>query len=71
MADYEILSGMKTLTADELMDCYQAAFDRLEQHDKDNLLDCIDQLLPIKNMGVVSAWELLSKLGIVLMDRRV
>jgi hypothetical protein len=66
MTDHEILSGMKTLTADELMGCYQAAFDKLDEADKENVLVCVDKLLPIKNMGIVSAWELIAKLGILL-----
>lgn len=68
MTDQEILSGMKTLTADELMDCYQAAFDQLDEADKECVLACVDKLLPMKNMGIMSAWELVAKLGIRLLE---
>lgn len=65
MTNHEILSWMKTLSADELMGCYQAAFDQLDEADQENLLRFLDQLLTIKNMGIVSAWELIAKLGIL------
>ncbi|MEN6623825.1 MAG: hypothetical protein ABFD50_20030 [Smithella sp.] len=70
MTDHEILSGMKTLTADELMGCYQAAFDQLDEADKGRVLACVDKLLPIKNMGIVSAWELIAKMGILFQKQR-
>jgi len=70
MTDQEILSGMKTLNADELMGCYQAAFDDLPKSDQENVLACVDKLLPIKNMGIVSAWELIAKMGILFQKQR-
>lgn len=71
MTDREILSGMKALTVDEVMDCYQTAFDQLSKAEQDNVLACVDKLLTIKNMGIVSAWELLSKLGMFLIGREI
>jgi hypothetical protein len=52
------------------MSCYQAAYDKLTQEDQDTVIACVDRLMRIKNMGIASAWELLSKLGIFLTKNR-
>jgi len=51
------------LSTDELMSCYQAAFDQLTPEDKENLLSCVKRFMTIKNMGIASAWELDVKIG--------
>jgi len=59
------------LSTDELMSCYQAAFDQLTPEDKENLLSCVKRFMTIKNMGIASAWELASKLGIFFLDKKI
>jgi len=58
------------LSTDELMSCYQAAYDKLTQEDQDTVIACVDRLMRIKNMGIASAWELTSKLGIYLANNK-
>jgi len=59
------------LSTDELMSCYQAAYDKLDPEDQENLLSCVKKFMTIKNLGIASAWELASKLGIFLISNRV
>ncbi len=58
------------LSTDELMSCYQAAYDKLTPEDQDTVIACVDRLMKIKNMGIASAWELTSKLGIFLISNK-
>jgi len=60
----------KELTTDEILDCYLKAFEKLDEEDQEKIANCHETLLGIKNMGVFSAWELLSKLGIFLTKNR-
>ena len=58
------------LSTDELMSCYQAAYDKLTPEDQDTVIACVDRLMRIKNMGIASAWELTSKLGIFMISNK-
>ena len=58
------------LSTDDLMSCYQAAYDKLTQEDQDTVIACVDRLMRIKNMGIASAWELTSKLGIFMLNNK-
>ena len=58
------------LSTDELMSCYQAAYDKMDPEDQDTVIACVDRLMRIKNMGIASAWELTSKLGIYLINNK-
>ena len=62
----KINAAASNLSTDELMSCYQAAYDKLDPEDQETVIACVDRLMRIKNMGTFSAWELLSKLGIFL-----
>ena len=66
----KINAAAGNLSTDELMSCYQAAYDKLTPEDQDTVIACVDRLMRIKNMGTFSAWELLSKLGIFLTKNR-
>ena len=67
----KINAAASKLSTDELMSCYQAAYDQLTPEDKENLLSCVKRFMTIKNLGIASAWELTSKLGIFLISNRV
>ena len=58
------------LSTDELMSCYQAAYDKLTPEDQETVIACVDRLMRIKNMGTFSAWELTSKLGIFMLNNK-
>ena len=58
------------LSTDDLMSCYQAAYDKLTPEDQDTVIACVDRLMRIKNMGIASAWELTSKLGIFMISNK-
>jgi len=58
------------LSTDELMSCYQAAYDKMDPEDQDTVIACVDRLMRIKNMGIASAWELTSKLGIFMLNNK-
>ena len=66
----KINAAASNLSTDELMSCYQAAYDKLDPEDQEIVISCVDRLMRIKNMGIASAWELLSKLGIFLTKNR-
>ncbi len=54
------------LSYEEQLSCYLKAYNSLDEEDKYCIDRCYDQLLGIRNMGELSAWELLYKLGIFL-----
>ena len=58
------------LSTDDLMSCYQAAYDKLDPEDQEIVISCVDRLMRIKNMGIASAWELTSKLGIFMLNNK-
>jgi len=66
----KINAAAGNLSTDELMSCYQAAYDKLDSEDQDTVIACVDRLMRIKNMGIASAWELTSKLGIYLISNK-
>lgn len=70
MKNNNLYADIKNLSTDELMSCYQAAYDKLDPEDQETVIACVDRLMIIKNMGIFSAWELLSKLGIFLTKNR-
>ena len=42
----------------------------MDPEDQDTVIACVDRLMRIKNMGIASAWELTSKLGIFLISNK-
>ena len=66
----KINAAASNLSTDELMSCYQAAYDKLDPEDQETVIACVDRLMKIKNMGIASAWELTSKLGIYLTNNK-
>ena len=66
----KINAAASKLSTDELMSCYQVAYDKLDPEDQDTVIACVDRLMRIKNMGIASAWELTSKLGIYLISNK-
>ena len=66
----KINAAAGNLSTDDLMSCYQAAYDKLTPEDQDTVIACVDRLMRIKNMGIASAWELTSKLGIFLISNK-
>jgi hypothetical protein len=67
----KINAAVGNLSTDDLMSCYQAAYDKLDPEDQETVIACVDRLMKIKNMGIASAWELASKLGIFFLDQKV
>ncbi len=67
----KINAAASNLSTDELMSCYQAAYDKLDPEDQENLLSCVKKFMTIKNLGIASAWELASKLGIFFLDKKI
>lgn len=70
MKNNNLYADLKNLSTEEILDCYQAAYDKLTQEDQDTVIACVDRLMRIKNMGIASAWELTSKLGIFLISNK-
>ena len=66
----KINAAASNLSTDELMSCYQAAYDKLDPEDQETVIACVDRLMKIKNMGIASAWELTSKLGIFMINNK-
>ena len=66
----KINAAASKLSTDELMSCYQVAYDKLTPEDQETVIACVDRLMRIKNMGIASAWELTSKLGIYLISNK-
>jgi len=66
----KINAAASNLSTDELMSCYQAAYDKLDPEDQETVIACVDRLMKIKNMGIASAWELTSKLGIFMTNNK-
>ena len=66
----KINAAASNLSTDELMSCYQAAYDKLDPEDQETVIACVDRLMKIKNMGIASAWELTSKLGIFMLNNK-
>lgn len=66
----KINAAASNFSTDELMSCYQAAYDKLDPEDQEIVISCVDRLMRIKNMGIASAWELTSKLGIYLANNK-
>ena len=66
----KINAAASNLSTDDLMSCYQAAYDKLDPEDQDTVIACVDRLMRINNMGIASAWELTSKLGIYLANNK-
>jgi len=66
MKNNNLYADLKNLSTDEILDCYLKAFEKLDEEDQEKIENCHEILMGIKNMGVFSAWELLSKLGIFL-----
>ena len=66
----KINAAADNLSTDELMSCYQAAYDKLDPEDQEIVISCVDRLMRIKNMGIASAWELTSKLGIFMISNK-
>jgi len=66
----KINAAADNLSTDELMSCYQAAYDKLDPEDQEIVISCVDRLMRIKIMGIASAWELTSKLGIYLISNK-
>ena len=66
----KINAAASNLSTDELMSCYQAAYDKMDPEDQDTVIACVDRLMRIKNMGIASAWELTSKLGIFMLNNK-
>lgn len=70
MKNNNLYADIKNLSTDEILDCYLKAFEKLDEEDQEKIENCHEILMGIKNMGVFSAWELLSKLGIYLSKNR-
>ena len=70
MKHNKINAAASNLSTDDLMSCYQAAYDKLDPEDQETVIACVDRLMKIKNMGIASAWELTSKLGIYLTNNK-
>ena len=66
----KINAASSKLSTDDLMSCYQAAYDKLDPEDQETVIACVDRLMKIKNMGIASAWELTSKLGIFMTNNK-
>lgn len=66
----KINAAASNLSTDDLMSCYQAAYDKLTPEDQETVIACVDRLMRIKNMGIASAWELTSKLGIFMTNNK-
>lgn len=45
------------LSTDDLMSCYQAAYDKLTPEDQDTVIAWCRQADENKNMGIASAWS--------------
>lgn len=62
--DKLILTGMQTLSSNDLLECYTKALNDLPDEDRENVTEIFDQLMTFRNMGVTSVWELIFKLGV-------
>ena len=70
MKNNNLYADLKNLSTDEILDCYLKAFEKLDEEDQEKIANCHETLLGIKNMGIASAWELTSKLGIFMISNK-
>ena len=66
----KINAASSKLSTDDLMSCYQAAYDKMDPEDQDTVIACVKRFMTIKNLGIASAWELTSKLGIFMISNK-
>jgi len=51
------------LSSTEQMEVYKAAYDNLSEADQKTILYLVEKLQSLRNMGILSSYELLFKLG--------
>jgi len=61
--DLELIRMMRMLSSDEQMEIYESAFDKLPKDQKEHVLNDAERLQTLRNMGILSSYELLFKLG--------
>ncbi|HQM01155.1 MAG TPA: hypothetical protein PLH98_11465 [Ruminococcus flavefaciens] len=61
--DLELIRMMRMLSSDEQMEIYKSAFDKLPKDQKEHVLNDAERLQTLRNMGILSSYELLFKLG--------
>jgi hypothetical protein len=61
--DLELIRMMRMLSSDEQMEIYKSAFDKLPKDQKEHILNDAEKLQSFRNMGILSSYELLFKLG--------
>ena len=62
--DLELIRMMRMLSSDEQMEIYTSAFNKLSKTDKEYILRQAERLQTLRNMGILSSYELLFKLGV-------
>ena len=62
--DLELIRMMRMLSSDEQMEIYKSAFDKLPNDQKEHVLNDAEKLQSFRNMGILSSYELLFKLGV-------
>ena len=62
--DLELIRMMGMLSSDEQMEIYKSAFDKLPKDQKEHILNYAERLQTLRNMGILSSYELLFKLGV-------
>ena len=62
--DLELIRMMRMLSSDEQMEIYKSAFDKLPKDQKEHVLNDAEKLQSFRNMGILSSYELLFKLGV-------
>jgi len=55
---------MRMLSSDEQMEIYTSAFNKLSKTDKEYILRQAERFQTLRNMGILSSYELLFKLGV-------
>ncbi|GEM_PF-6900880 len=61
--EFETIRLLRSLPSDEQMDIYTSAFNKLSKTDKEYILRQAEKLQSFRNMGILSSYELLFKLG--------
>ena len=61
--DLVLIRMMRMLSSDEQMEIYKSAFDKLSKTDKEYILRHAEKFQSLRNMGILSSYELLMKLG--------
>ena len=62
--EFETIRLLRSLPSDEQMDIYTSAFNKLSKTDKEYILRQAERFQSLRNMGILSSYELLFKLGV-------